>query len=103
MKLWIKVEKGRITDIKFKSFGCPGAIATSSMVTHLARGRSLEQAMGLEPRTAQGSIRFSLGHYNTAEEIDQTVDAMARSSPARHHFQRFLIFTLRVRPFGAGA
>jgi nitrogen fixation NifU-like protein len=47
MKLWIRVEKGRIADIKFKSFGCPGAIATSSMVTHLARGRTLERAMAL--------------------------------------------------------
>ena len=47
MKLWIRVEQGRIADIKFKSFGCPGAIATSSMVTYLARGRTLEQAMAL--------------------------------------------------------
>ena len=47
MKLWIKVEENRIADIKFKSFGCPGAIATSSMVTHLACGRALEQAMAL--------------------------------------------------------
>ena len=47
MKLWIKVEKDRIADIKFKSFGCPGAIATSSMVTHLARGRALKEAMAL--------------------------------------------------------
>ena len=39
------------------------------------------QAMGLEPRTAQGSIRFSLGHHNTAEEIDQTVEAMAEIVP----------------------
>ena len=40
MKLWIKVESGRIVDIKFKSFGCPGAIATSSMATRLALGRT---------------------------------------------------------------
>lgn len=47
MKLWIRVEENRIADIKFKSFGCPGAIATSSMVTHLARRRTLEEAMAL--------------------------------------------------------
>lgn len=47
MKLWIKVEEGRIADIKFKSFGCPGAIATSSMVTELARGSLLEDALAL--------------------------------------------------------
>jgi cysteine desulfurase len=39
------------------------------------------QAMGLEPRTAQGSIRFSLGHRNTSKEIDQTVEAMAEIVP----------------------
>ena len=39
------------------------------------------QAMGLEPRLAQGSIRFSLGHDNTVEEIDQTVEAMAKIVP----------------------
>jgi len=47
MKLWIKVEKGRIEDIKFKSFGCPGAIATSSMATVLAKGKSLDEAKRL--------------------------------------------------------
>ncbi|UCH96144.1 MAG: iron-sulfur cluster assembly scaffold protein [Candidatus Aminicenantes bacterium] len=44
MMLWIKVASGRIIDIKFKSFGCPGAIATSSMMTVLARGKTIEQA-----------------------------------------------------------
>ena len=39
------------------------------------------QAMGLDPRTAQGSIRFSLGHHNTAEEIDHTVEAIAEIVP----------------------
>jgi len=47
MKLWIKVENGIIADIKFKSFGCPGAIATSSMATILAMGKSLADAKKL--------------------------------------------------------
>jgi len=47
MKLWIKVRDGVIADIKFKSFGCPGAIATSSMATELAKGRRLEEAARL--------------------------------------------------------
>jgi len=47
MKLWIKVESGRIADIKFKSFGCPGAIATSSMATVLAQGKTIEEAQQL--------------------------------------------------------
>ncbi|MBN2242068.1 MAG: iron-sulfur cluster assembly scaffold protein [Acidobacteria bacterium] len=44
MKLWISVRSGRIEKIAFKSYGCPGAIATSSMLTDLARGRSVEDA-----------------------------------------------------------
>jgi len=47
MKLWIKVEAGRLWDIKFKSFGCPGAIATSSMATVIALGKSIEEAKQL--------------------------------------------------------
>ena len=44
MWLYIKVKDGIITDIKFKTFGCGAAIATSSMITELARGKTLEEA-----------------------------------------------------------
>jgi len=44
MKLWIKVREGEIADIKFKSFGCPGAIATSSMCTVMAAGKTVAEA-----------------------------------------------------------
>lgn len=44
MKLYIKVRNGRIVDAKFKTFGCGAAIATSSMVTELVKGRTLEEA-----------------------------------------------------------
>jgi nitrogen fixation NifU-like protein len=47
MKLWIKVAAGHIVDIKFKSFGCPGAIGTSSMTTQLAMGLHLDDAKQL--------------------------------------------------------
>jgi nitrogen fixation protein NifU and related proteins len=47
MRLWIKVEAGRIQDIKFKSNGCAGAIAASSMCTELARGKTLDEAKQL--------------------------------------------------------
>lgn len=44
MEIQIKVEEGRIKDIKFKTFGCAAAIATSSMITELAKGKTLEEA-----------------------------------------------------------
>ena len=47
MKLWIKIREGRIAEIKFKSFGCPGAIATSSMCTVMAAGKTVEEAKQL--------------------------------------------------------
>lgn len=45
MEIYIKVEDERISDIKFKTFGCGSAIATASMVTELARGKSLDEAL----------------------------------------------------------
>ncbi len=47
MNIYIKVEDNRIVDIKFKTFGCGAAIATSSMTTELAKGKTLDEAMKL--------------------------------------------------------
>jgi len=44
MRLYIKVKDGIITDAKFKTFGCGAAIATSSMMTELVIGKSIEEA-----------------------------------------------------------
>jgi len=44
MTVYIKVRNNRIEDIKFKTFGCGAAVATSSMVTELAKGKTLEEA-----------------------------------------------------------
>jgi len=44
MTLYIKVKDNRLEDIKFQTFGCAAAIATSSMITDLAKGKTLEEA-----------------------------------------------------------
>jgi len=44
MKLQIKVEKGIITDARFKTYGCGSAIASSSLVTEWVKGKTLDQA-----------------------------------------------------------
>lgn len=45
MTIYIKVKDEKIDDIKFKTFGCGAAIATSSMITEIAKGVSLDKAM----------------------------------------------------------
>ena len=47
MELFIRVENGIITDAKFRTFGCGAAIATSSMVTELVKGKTIEEALRL--------------------------------------------------------
>lgn len=47
MSMYIKVKDDKIEDISFKTFGCGAAIATSSMTTELAKGKTLDEAMGI--------------------------------------------------------
>lgn len=45
MRIYLKVEDNVIKDIKFKTFGCGAAIATSSMVTEMVKGKTLDEAL----------------------------------------------------------
>ncbi len=47
MKMYIKVKDGIITDVKFNTFGCGSAIATSSMATEMIKGKKIEDALTL--------------------------------------------------------
>jgi nitrogen fixation NifU-like protein len=50
MKITIKVEDGRIADVKFRTLGCAAAIATSSIMTDIAIGKTLEEALHITRR-----------------------------------------------------
>lgn len=88
MRMYLKVEDGRIADVKFMTFGCGAAIATSSMATELIKGKSIEDALkltnkavvealdGLPPVKlhcsvlAEQAVKAALADYYTRQGID---------------------------------
>ncbi|MFH1671733.1 MAG: iron-sulfur cluster assembly scaffold protein [Candidatus Portnoybacteria bacterium] len=44
MRIYLRIEKGKIKDISFETMGCVSAIATSSMITEMAKGKTLDEA-----------------------------------------------------------
>ncbi len=57
MTIYIKVKDNLLEDIKFKTFGCGSAIATSSMITELAKGKTLEEGL----KITRGNVADELG------------------------------------------
>ncbi len=56
MELYIKVNDSTIVDAKFKTFGCGAAIATSSMVTEMVKGKSIAEALEISNRTVAEAL-----------------------------------------------
>lgn len=56
MKMMIKVEKDRIVNIKFQTFGCGAAIATSSIATEMVKGKTLGEAMELSNKAVAEAL-----------------------------------------------
>ena len=56
MALYIKVKDNIIIDAKFKTFGCGAAIATSSMVTELVKGKSVDEALSISNRAVAEAL-----------------------------------------------
>ena len=91
MKMYIKVDDGIISDVKFKTFGCGAAVATSSMATELIKGKPIEEAMKLTNKAvvdaldglptvklhcsvlAEQAIHAALSDYYTRQGVDPTV------------------------------
>ena len=56
MRMYIKVENDTIVDVKFKTFGCGAAIATSSMATDLVKGKKIEDALKLTNKAVMEAL-----------------------------------------------
>ncbi len=56
MKIYLKIENNIIKDVKFKTFGCAAAIATSSVTTELIKGKSIEEALKISNKEVVESL-----------------------------------------------
>ena len=56
MKITLKIQGERIEDVKFKTYGCGAAIATSSMVTELIKGKTIEEALQVTNRDVANAL-----------------------------------------------
>jgi len=56
MRMYIKVENGIIVDAKFKTFGCGAAISTSSMVTEMVKGKTIEEALEISNKAVAEAL-----------------------------------------------
>jgi nitrogen fixation NifU-like protein len=90
MKMMLKIENEVIVDVKFQTFGCGAAVATSSMATELVKGKTIQEALqltnaavmealdGLPPVKvhcsvlAEEAIKAALADYYTRQGIDPT-------------------------------
>ena len=56
MTFYIRVKDNRLADVKYKTFGCGAAIAVSSMVSEMAMGKTLEEALKITPHTVADEL-----------------------------------------------
>ena len=56
MKIYLKINDGIISDVKFNTFGCASAIATSSMATEMVKGKTVEEALALTNKAVMESL-----------------------------------------------
>jgi nitrogen fixation NifU-like protein len=56
MRVFLKIEGDRIEDVKFKTFGCGAAVATSSMATELVKGKTIQEAMAVTNKAVMEAL-----------------------------------------------
>ena len=84
MTFYIKVKDGKLEDVKFKTFGCGAAIAVSSMVAEMAKGKTLDEAMlfiNAQVAEALGGLPPNKMHSSRSEERRVGKECRSRWSP----------------------
>ena len=85
MKVYIKVEDGIITDVKFNTFGCGSAIATSSMATEMIKGKPLAEALELSNKAVVEALDgLPENKLHCSVLAEQAVKAAIEDYCARH-------------------
>ncbi|MHA1555650.1 MAG: Fe-S cluster assembly scaffold protein NifU [Candidatus Heimdallarchaeota archaeon] len=77
MEITIKVSDDKIEDIKFRTFGCASAIATSSMTTVMAKGKTLEEALAMTRDDVANELQGLPSHKMHCSNL--AVDALHRA------------------------
>ena len=57
MTFYVKIDNGVLTDVKFKTFGCGAAIAVSSMVSEMAKGKTIEEVRKITPELVAEELK----------------------------------------------
>ncbi len=102
MKIYMKIENDVIVDIKFKTFGCGAAVATSSMATELVKGKTIDEALqltnkavvealdGLPPAKlhcsvlAEEAIRAAIQDYYDKSGIEKKIECSGNCAHCSH-------------------
>lgn len=84
MKLQIKVEDGIITDAKFKTFGCGSAIASSSLVTELLKGKNLDDALALKNQSIVDELELPPVKVHCSVLAEEAVKAAIADYKSKH-------------------
>jgi nitrogen fixation NifU-like protein len=103
MKMYLKIEDGIIRDIKFKTFGCGAAIASSSVSTEMIKGKSVEEALALTNKSvidalgglppakihcsvlAEQAIKSAVADYYKRQGIDPSLFVAGYKSEGEEH------------------
>ena len=85
MKMYLKVDDGVITDVKFNTFGCGSAIATSSMATEMIKGKTIEEALTLSNKAVVEALDgLPANKIHCSVLAEQAVKAAVKDYYDRH-------------------